>query len=316
MESGRIELYMLAGFLGSGKSTLLARLLEAESKQGRRIGVIMNEVGEISIDSAYIPDGMPLAELLDGCVCCSIQGELTMQLYKMAQTYELDAVYIEATGAAHPLEVLDACTHPSLAPLYDMRAIVGVIDMKQWQNREELKKPVKQLLEAHAKYADIIIGTKQDRLTEVERLAAAKTIKSFQPEAIHSFTSYAQIDTGIITGSLPRYRTDQPHEKTHVHQHLHLRTYTRFLCSALPRMAFENWMRSLPPTVYRAKGFIHVTDTPRLFLFQYAYGEPMLIPYNSDRPCEDVLVFIGDNLDTDRIEQALTELEDAARSAQ
>lgn len=313
MAQGQIELYILTGFLGSGKSTLLARLLEAEHKQERRVGVIMNEVGEISIDSAYIPDGMPLAELLNGCVCCSIQGELTMQLYQMAQTYELDAVYIEATGAAHPLEVLEACTHPSLAPLYEIRAIVGVIDMKQWQNRQELKKPVQQLLEAQAKYADIILGTKQDRLTEAERVTVAEAITSCQPEAIHNFTSYARIDPDIITRSRPRYRTDQPHEKTHVHHHLHLRTYTRFLSGALPRMAFENWLRSLPPTVYRAKGFVHVTDTPRLFLFQYAYGEPMLIPYNSDRPCEDVLVFIGDNLDTDRIEQALNELEDAAR---
>ncbi|MBM4764719.1 hypothetical protein GNT69_20930 [Bacillus sp. B15-48] len=71
---------ILSGFLGSGKSTLLQDLIQFEKNRGRRIGVLMNELGEISIDSAVVPSDTPLKEMLNGCICCTIQGELSFQL--------------------------------------------------------------------------------------------------------------------------------------------------------------------------------------------------------------------------------------------
>lgn len=65
----------------------------------------MNELGQVSIDSSFVPGNTPLQELLNGCICCTIQGELTYKLYQMVDEYDLDCIYIEATGAAHPIEV-------------------------------------------------------------------------------------------------------------------------------------------------------------------------------------------------------------------
>ncbi|GAA3314620.1 hypothetical protein GCM10020331_007620 [Ectobacillus funiculus] len=74
----------------------------------------MNEVGEISIDSNEVPAETQLCELLNGCICCSIRGRLETQLLSFIQEHSLDAIYIECTGVAHPVEVLEACVSPLL----------------------------------------------------------------------------------------------------------------------------------------------------------------------------------------------------------
>lgn len=68
MDKPLTEVYVLTGFLGSGKSTLLTHLIEFDKKRGRRIGVLMNELGKVSIDSFFVPENTPLQELLNGCI--------------------------------------------------------------------------------------------------------------------------------------------------------------------------------------------------------------------------------------------------------
>src|SRR5438105_4581578 len=81
MNMNKAEVYILSGFLGSGKTTLLKRLLEDERRLGRKIAVMMNELGKVSIDSdAVTDDDVALKELLGGCICCSIQDKLESQL--------------------------------------------------------------------------------------------------------------------------------------------------------------------------------------------------------------------------------------------
>ena len=76
----KTEIYILSGFLGSGKTTLLKQLLTEEKKQNRKIAVMMNELGKVSIDSDAVDEDIPLKELLDGCICCTIQDKLESQL--------------------------------------------------------------------------------------------------------------------------------------------------------------------------------------------------------------------------------------------
>lgn len=110
-----VEINILSGFLGSGKTTLLQKILEKEQRGRKKVAVVMNEIGQVSIDSDSVPKNTPLKELLNGCVCCTLSDQLEVQISELLNQYDLDAIYIETTGIAHPIEVLDSCLSPLLA---------------------------------------------------------------------------------------------------------------------------------------------------------------------------------------------------------
>ena len=109
---GKAEVYLLSGFLGSGKTTLLKHLLQQEKRIDRKVAVLMNELGRVSIDSDAVAEDVPLKELLDGCICCTIQDQLESQIQGLLTEAKPEVIYIEATGAAHPVEVLDGVASP------------------------------------------------------------------------------------------------------------------------------------------------------------------------------------------------------------
>jgi G3E family GTPase len=93
----------LAGFLGSGKTTLLIRLGTELSRSGKRVAIIVNEVGEVGVDGAVIDSfGLQSVEITEGCICCSLSGSLQNTLRKLTKEYKPDIIIIEPTGIALP----------------------------------------------------------------------------------------------------------------------------------------------------------------------------------------------------------------------
>ncbi|MEW9669587.1 GTP-binding protein [Ammoniphilus sp. 3BR4] len=304
----KVNLYILSGFLGSGKSTLLAKLLEREKSKGNKVGVIMNELGEFSIDSSFVPKGAPLRELLNGCICCSIQGELSLQLSQMLTEYELDSIYIEATGAAHPMEIIDACSHPSLAHRAHIQAVLSVVDAKQWEERESLKPKVRKLIEEQAKYADVLILNKADKVNLTDLQSIQDSLVRLNPKGMLVTTQYSSIEFGLLE-QIQHDGGATHHTAAHVHHHLHLRTFAQKLEGPLDRLRFERWIKGLPGTIYRGKGFIQTTESPDLFLYQFAYGESMFVPLRPERPIQPVLVIIGEDLHHEKMKKELREMQ-------
>ena len=96
----------LAGFLGSGKTTLLIRLGTSLGRTGRRVAIIVNEVGEVGVDGAVIEsNGLRSVELTEGCICCSLSGSLQNTLRQVSREFEPDMILIEPTGLALPSKV-------------------------------------------------------------------------------------------------------------------------------------------------------------------------------------------------------------------
>ncbi|MET3504268.1 CobW family GTP-binding protein [Halalkalibacter oceani] len=313
MDIRKADIYILTGFLGSGKSTLLTRLLQTEKESGRRVGVLMNELGEMSIDSSIVPPGTPLLELLNGCICCTINAELSYQLKLLLEEHELDAIYIEATGAAHPIEVIDACTHPILANKVKIKAVITHIDVMWWKDGK-MNLKVKKLLNEQVKFADILVLNKTDQVEANELSLMMEAFKSINSQAKMIPTTFSQIDLDILykrnEGSR---RGDQngSHDSAHgahVHHDLHLHTFHYPLKAALNRIRFTEWLKAIPGQLYRAKGFVTFTETPGLFLFNYSYGEPIFERVHATS-FEPVLVFIGDGLDHQQMEEDVLHLQ-------
>ncbi|TDB54990.1 GTP-binding protein [Bacillus sp. CBEL-1] len=303
--TNKTEIYILSGFLGSGKTSLLKNALKQEKENGRQIAVIMNELGKISIDSDEVEKDTPLKELLNGCVCCTIQGQFETQLHSLLQENKLDAIYIETTGVAHPIEVLDACMSPLFANDVTVKCIVTTVDVHRWQDRGSLSIQLQKLLQEQIRHADVILLNKSDTLSESAKATLLYEIQSINPQATCLFTSYSSIQLNLLTNA--QLSKKQAHQQAHVEKHLHLKTFVYEFKNPIDLEKFEDWLRHTPDTIYRMKGYLRFTHSPDTYSFQYSYGMPLYMKELMKMPTN--LVIIGENLRHEQLKKELIVLD-------
>ncbi|MBA2872280.1 G3E family GTPase [Anoxybacillus calidus] len=300
-----VEVYILSGFLGSGKTTLLRNILKQEQEKNRKMAVVMNEVGSVSIDSDTVSDDIPLKELLNGCVCCTIQDQFEVQLHSLLQEYALDAIYIETTGVAHPVEVLDACLSPLFADKVDVRGIISLVDAKRWKDRQQLSPQLQVLLKEQIRHADVILINKIDDLSERDQASVSFEIQSLNPQALTILTTYAQVNLEDIQKL--KLVTKEPHKQAQLQQQLRIQTYVHTFTRPVDMEKFEEWLRNLPDTIYRMKGYVRFNHLDGLYSFQYSYGMPIYMKEIMNVPTN--LVIIGDALNKEQIKKELEQIE-------
>ncbi|MEH7075397.1 CobW family GTP-binding protein [Neobacillus drentensis] len=299
----KAEVYILSGFLGSGKTSLLKQLLEDEQKTGRRTAVMMNELGKVSIDSdAVAKEDVTLKELLGGCICCSIQDKLEAQLQGLLIEEKPEVIYIETTGAAHPVEVLDAILSPLFADQLIIKGIITTVDGTRWMDRKLLSPQLQQLILEQIRHADFILVNKMNELTESEKAKLTFEIQSINPQARCLLTNFSQVSIEQLRKlSVSAEKIAQPTQ-------LNLSTFVYQFKSAISQTKFEDFLKKLPETVYRMKGYIRFDYSDLPYLFQFSYGMPLYMKEDMNMPLN--LVFIGENENWDEIEAQLESLEE------
>jgi G3E family GTPase len=301
------EIYILSGFLGSGKTTLLKRLLENERLLGRKTAVMMNELGKVSIDSEAARDeDVALKELLGGCICCSIQDKLEAQLQGLLINEKPEVIYIETTGAAHPVEVLDAILSPIFANQFMIKGIVTTVDGLRWRDRRSMSPQLQQLLLEQVRHADYILINKMDELTESEQSKVIFEIQGFNPGARCLLTNYSQVSVEelrkLTLSSLGKKLNSNLSQKA-----LNLSTFVYQFQGPISHTDFEDFLKKLPESIYRIKGYIKFDPVSKPYLFQYSYGMPLYMKEEMNLPLN--LVFIGEKIDWSQIEEQLQTLE-------
>ncbi|ETI67886.1 CobW family GTP-binding protein [Neobacillus vireti] len=297
----KTEVYILSGFLGSGKTSLLKRFLEDERKSARKVAVMMNELGKVSIDSDAVDEDVSLKELLGGCICCSIQDKLEAQLQGLLVEEKPDVIYIETTGAAHPVEVLDAILSPLFADQLNIKGIITTVDGTRWKDRKSLSPQLQQLVLEQVRHADFIIINKMKDLKEQEQAAISFEIQAINQTAKCLLTNYSQVSIEQLRGLSVSF------EKASQRIDLNLSTFVYQFKTAINHTAFEEFLKVLPDTIYRIKGYVKFDSSALPFLFQFSYGMPLYIKEEMNLPLN--LVFIGENIDWNRIEEQLGNLE-------
>ncbi|EOW9529093.1 GTP-binding protein [Bacillus cytotoxicus] len=301
----KVEIHILGGFLGSGKSTLLQNLLLAEKKKNRKVAVLMNEIGEYSVDTDIIGKENVLRELLKGCICCTLKEELEIQLHSLYQQEKPDVIYIETTGVAHPIEVLDACVSPILAPFLEVKSIVVVLDGVRWLNRSVLSANVQQLLQEQIKYGSHILMNKVDLLTEEDKNKVLEDVRAMNQHAKLYETKYCNISLADIEKA--EFGSNEEHETLHVKQHLHIQTMTYQFTKPIDQERLYEWLSTLPDCIYRVKGFVKFHGNKYPHLLQYSFGVPTLLEQDFGFPTN--LVMIGEGFNQDTIKRALEMIE-------
>lgn len=287
------DVYLFSGFLGSGKTSMLVDVLRQCKEEGLKPAVIMNELGEIPFDSRAVDVEVPLKEILDGCICCTGGEKTEAQIQTLLHEADFDVLIIETTGAAHPVEALDAVYSPLFADRLNIKGIVTVADSRRWLEREGLSPQARSLFLEQIRHAHLILANKSDLLTEAEKARVVFELQGLNPNAMILQTVHGRVPLKWLK-AMQATAGKMEISPARIGHHLHLGSRVIEFTRPFALEEFEEWVRGLPDTVYRMKGYVPIEGMAYPMLFQYAYGLIQWLPEYMKMPPK--IVVIGENV--------------------
>ncbi len=179
-----MKLVQIAGYLGSGKTTLIIALSKGLSEQGKRVAILVNDVGEVSVDGSVMEEyGLTVKDIGGGCICCQVAGSMLKTLELLANGPNPDIIIIEPTGMAVPKAIKETVLMLSVKKVtIEIGPTIVLFDMTRSEkllNYETLKR----LITTQLKDADIVALSKADMVSEEAIGHAGETVHLINPKA-------------------------------------------------------------------------------------------------------------------------------------
>ncbi|WP_353931303.1 GTP-binding protein [Okeanomitos corallinicola TIOX110] len=302
---------IITGFLGSGKTTLLNQILQ--NKQDLKVAVLVNEFGDINIDSQLLVTvDQDMVELSNGCICCTINDGLVDAVYRILEREEkIDYLVIETTGVADPLPIVLTFLGTELKDLTTLDSIITVVDTETFnEDHFESDAALQQIT-----YGDMILLNKTDLVTPEKIKSVENFIYDVKSAARILHTQYGQVPLPLIlsVNLTPENEYISNHiEENHEHHHHdhhspHLEN-DGFISISFQAdrpfnvHKFETFLtEKMPQTVFRSKGILWFSDSELRHIFQLSGPRYSLHADEWPTPPKNQIVFIGKNLEKEEI---------------
>ncbi len=303
----KIPFIILTGFLGSGKTTLLNRILNAE--HGLKIAVLVNDFGAVNIDAQLVVDvdeAEEMVSLSNGCVCCTIRGDLVTSVEKIVSRDDPpDWIILETSGVSDPIDVV-----LTLRPLQSIQ-IESVLTMIDAENLLDTLQEYKILAMNQIGTADLVLLNKVDLVDDSQRERVRQAIRRITKEVRILETVQGEVPLEIVlaAGAFDPANLPESAAEIHVHSgaehphHTHdhstvFHTWHWFSERPLSLRKLRRTLGQLPPQIYRAKGFLHLADAPEERAVLHLVGKRVEIqrmgePWGADVPPYSQIVLIG-----------------------
>jgi len=290
--SHKPPLYVVSGFLGSGKTTFIRNFIEFQSQKYLFTAVIQNELGEIGLDGAMLSGESKVLEMDEGCVCCTLSGNLRKGIKSILEDFSPDCIILETTGAANPANLIDEIGE--LNDLVRFDSVTSVVDC------DNIAESVKRypIASEQIKSADVIVLNKLDIAGEVKKTDAEKIIKDINKRALLVDAVNGVVNPSLIYNSEERI-TKFTVKGHHHHDHLNegIESVSIRFTESFDRDRFREMVSSLDEKVFRVKGIVDFSDSDRAEVFQYVCGRYDLTPSDIPADTGKYLVFIGKELE-------------------
>ena len=315
-----IPVTILTGFLGSGKTTLLNRILT--ERHGEKIAVIENEFGEVGIDNALLVAGEEqIIEMNNGCVCCTVRGDLIRILGELADKRDagmlhFERVLIETTGLADPGPVAQIFfLDENLSTRYLLDAVITVVDavhaMRQLDEHEQAQEQVG--------FADRLLLSKTDLVDADQIEIVSSRLNQMNPRAQIQAVHFGQTPLAEILDirgfNLNAILEIEPGFLAGRHHHHHNNRISSFVFRSErdfngPRL--QDFMAAIARVygadLLRYKGVLAIADVPDRVILQGVHelmGSSAGSPWSLVEERCSLMVFIGRDLPREIIEQGL-----------
>ncbi|MGH8812728.1 MAG: CobW family GTP-binding protein [Advenella sp.] len=319
--SQAIALTVLGGFLGAGKTTVLNHLLQAP--HGLRLMVLVNDFGAVNIDASLIQSvsGDGVISLRNGCVCCSMGGELMNALMAIEkQADHLDGLVIEGSGVSDPRKIAQI---GMLGDGFSLQSIITVVDAVSVLDQRD-DPYVGDMVETQVAGAHLILLNKTDLADPAHCEQVLAWLHQRVP-GVPVFTGrHGRFDWELLLGpsATIRQTTLLPASPVGAGARLFATGASARGPAAVPQSVFQSYcfdsvvafdqrrlqdlFEQLPEAVLRAKGPVRVGPQAAVHVLHYVRGQPMVLeswPYTAT---SSSLVFVGTSaLDQDALAVAL-----------
>jgi G3E family GTPase len=283
-----VPILLVAGFLGAGKTTVVNHLLA--HADGRRIAAVVNDFGAINIDAELVAGADGVVSLANGCICCSLEGDLLRTLANLLRrTPRPDCIVIETSGVADPADIVRNLMDPVIWRAAPLETVLCVVDATAPPALDDA------LLRAQIRAADVIALSKVDLADSTAPIRA--TLTAIKPQAVVIEAVQGRLPMDLLFPADPD-RSPPPRDPGRprpVSDRFESTSWTSERPVSLGRL--QAAIGRLAPRLARAKGFVETTEHPgRCLLLQFAGGRATLAPAEPPPPGTPCvrLVFISE----------------------